>query len=220
MIAAILAPVLLVGMQDAGTRVVIPDRPGDLSDGPADVAEARRVMRGYAACLVFLKRRGVESFLEVPAGTPGWSRLAGRIADSDCLPGGGLSFAPALLRGALYEALYRADYARQRNANIAEAPQIAYLGGNPETFTDEQRMWLALQDFGDCVVRAKPAESRALVLSVAESSAEARAFTAIGPALGPCLVEGARLTFSRPILRGVIAESLYRLTAAAAGATR
>jgi hypothetical protein len=131
-----------------------------------------------------------------------------------------LRFRQSIFRGTLYESLYRADYARGRAVDIASAPQIAYVTGDPATWTQGQREWLGLQDFADCVVRAKPAEARALVMSEVETAAEGRALASIGPALGPCLVQGVETRFSRPILRGLIAESLYRLTAAVAGTTR
>jgi hypothetical protein len=220
MSVAVLVLILLADMQGTGTRVPDPNRPAQVSDAGrgGDAAEGRRAMHAYANCVVASDRRGVEAFLAVPPGTPEWSRLGSRIATSACLQGGDMRFQPSIFRGALYDALYRVDYARRRPVNVAEAPEIAYLTGTPETWTEAQRGWLGLQDFGDCVVRAKPAESRALMLSEVEAAEEGRAFTAIAPALGPCLVQGAQVRFSRPILRGLIAESLYRLTAA--GTTR
>jgi hypothetical protein len=222
MIATALVLISLANVQETGTRIRDPNRPAEVSDAGrrGEEAEGRRAMHDYANCVVRSNRRGVESYLAVPPGTPEWARLGTRIATSDCLQGGQLRFQPSIFRGSLYEALYHVDYARRRPTDISQAPPIAYLTGAPATLTEAQRGWLGLQDFSDCVVRAKPAEARALLLSEVATASEGRALAAISPALGPCLVRGAEARFSRPILRGLIAESLYRLTAAVAGITR
>jgi hypothetical protein len=173
-------------------------------------------MLSYAACIVRRRRSGVQRFLTLATGSADASRAGSRIASSDCLNNAELRFQAHIFRGALYEALLKTDYrVEEVPASFAQVPPILYASGPEERLTEKERSWLALHDFADCVVRASPAEAHALIRSDVTSDAEAAAFTRLQPALGPCLTSGSELRFSRPVLRGLVAESLYRLTAAA-----
>jgi hypothetical protein len=225
MMAAALALALIApAEQQGGTRVQTPNAPGPSADSLESGPVARRVMAAFARCILSRSRRDAEQFLGALPRSVDADRLASRIVTHECVGSGRLQFSSSLFRGALYEVLYLADFARRHPA-LADAPVVTYTSADPATLTDHQRGWLALARFGDCVVRALPAQARALVVSEVDSDSEQRAFAALMPALGGCLVQGSQLSFSRPMLRGVIAESLYRLSIAAAavpsaGATR
>jgi hypothetical protein len=200
--------------QDTGSIIPSRGRPAS-PEGGEDSAEAQRILVVFSRCVVLRNRRGVERFLALIPGSPDWSRAGARIATSDCLYNGQLRFQPPMFRGALYEALYRIDFRARPIPDLAAAPAVDYAGADTASLNETQRGWVALQSFADCVVRAAPSAARALVLSGIGASEERRAFALVTPALGPCLVAGVELRFSRPVLRGLISESLYRLTAAA-----
>lgn len=223
-LAALLLSAALFVQDAPPSRIEPRGRPARANPARSEEAEAQRVMLTYAACIVRRRRDGVVRFLAEPSGTDESRRLGDRIAIDDCLVDGELRFNASLFRGALYEALYKKDYsARPLPASFAGVPPIRYSAKDPATLTGRARSWLALNEFADCVVRATPGAVRALIASEVTSAAEAAAFRQVQPALGGCLTSGVELSFSRPVLRGLIAESLYRLTAAAsapAGAPR
>lgn len=187
------------------------DRPRSLE------AEAQRVMADYATCLAMRNRPGVLTYLATDEGSEEADRRAGRVAIDECLYDSELRFPQQLLRGALYGALYKIDYARGGlvPARFAELPPITYTSRDPATLAPAERNWVALSFFADCVVRAVPAQAQALIAADVGSPAERSAFAGVQPALGACLTDGVELTFSRPVLRGLIAQSLYRLTVSA-----
>lgn len=177
----------------------------------ANEAESQRIMRDFAQCVVQGYRSWVDRFLATAPGSPEAQRLAQRVAFNDCLLIGELRFQEPLLRGGMYEALYQRDYGRVEGPNVSTAPAINY---DVRGATRDQ---VVLRRFADCVARENPAASRALVLSPVGQPSENAAFAALGETLSVCLVPGERAAFSRPILRGIIAEALYRLSQAAAG---
>ena len=69
--------------------------------------------------------------------------------------------------------------------------------------------------FGECVVRTDPARAHVLLMTPPGSLAERAAIDALAPAFGDCVVQGGRFTATRPILRGLVAISYYRLAHAA-----
>jgi hypothetical protein len=176
--------------------------------------EARRVMSAYGLCLARRNRRAVDQFLAQHVGAPSAPGLARGLASPDCLYNADLRFASTLLRGSLFEALYRFDYERREVPNLAAAPVISYGPPDSSDLSHEERTYLGLLAFADCVVRQRSDGVRALVLSRVASREEAQALAQVSPGLSSCVEGGGEVPFSRSILRGFLAESLYRLTAA------
>jgi hypothetical protein len=184
-------------------------------EGPrSDTPEAQRMLSMFSRCAVMRNRAGVRRFLQLIPGSNNWSNAGSRVATRDCRLDPNLRFQPTIYRGALYEALYKAEYASRPLPDIAAAPAVNYADARPSSLNAPQQAWLALQSFGDCVVRAAPAAARTLVMTDVTTPPEGQAFGALMPSLGPCLPGGMELRFSRPVLRGLVSESLYRLTAA------
>jgi hypothetical protein len=76
----------------------------------------------------------------------------------------------------------------------------------------------ALVRFGECVARAAPADTHRLITAAPGSSEESAAIGVLSPRLSPCMQQGLRVTFSAPMLRGVVAEALYKLSRGPAAA--
>ncbi|HEX8215024.1 MAG TPA: hypothetical protein VF582_06080 [Allosphingosinicella sp.] len=181
-----------------------------------DEQTAQRTMNKYAGCLLRTFRKRALAYLRLPPASLESIAAARKLATGWCLREGALGFRFPLLRGGLYEALYEEQFKRAGPAGLPAVPPIDYTGGNPAPLSDETAVAIALVQFADCVARANPTASRALILSKVASDEERAAFASLTPHLGGCLVSGTQLKFSRPMLRGFVAEALYRLSAAAA----
>ena len=83
-----------------------------------------------------------------------------------------------------------------------------------ETFARRGAGYATLSQFGECVVRKAPAQSRALLATKVESAEEGRAIAALTPLLGDCVKTSTQLELSKYNLRGTIALNYYRLAKA------
>ena len=173
-------------------------------------------MNDYSACIVRGWRRATEDYLRLVPGTEQSRRATMKLAKDTCLSRGQLKFNSPLFRGGLFEALYAMDFGRSAPPGVAAAPAIAYPTVADPNPPAAAKVYPVLIAFADCVARADPAAARQLILSRVASASETTAFTSLMPRLRGCLPTGSELKFSRPMLRGYIAESLYRLSSAVA----
>lgn len=177
--------------------------------------EAEQTMAEFLRCEVKSAkgRAAALAFTREVAGSP--STYPQRLIKSSCAPRGSrMAMNPEMVRMSLFSALYARDFAggEPMVARIAADDIAKEFDGPPSEST------LALRRFGDCAVTKDVADSRALVLSKLYSDDEQRAINALRPALGQCVAEGQALRFSRTIIRGAIAEALYKMSAAPAAA--
>jgi hypothetical protein len=172
-------------------------------------------MNDYGACVVKNARRRVEAALKIFPGTKESYDAMLKLATSECIMHGTLRFKVELLRGSLFDALYDADF-KSVPVNVISAPQIDYFASAPDSSSEEVRQQVGLRQFADCIVRTNPTSTRSLVTSEVGSGTERVAFEQLMPAASQCLTKGAEVRFSRPMLRGLVAETIYRLSQAAA----
>jgi hypothetical protein len=174
-----------------------------------DQGGARAVSVAHRLATCSLRANPVAADAFVSHGTPAADSAGfGQLLDDRCLPRDGYPpLDPRLVRGALYEAMYDRDYASGGPADFtgAPAPTVPGDGVNPS-------LDAALLQFGACVVRAAPADTRGLLASRPGSGGEGTSIAALNPHLSPCMVRGLTVTFSAPILRGVLAEAIYKLS--------
>ena len=78
----------------------------------------------------------------------------------------------------------------------------------------ERSAYAALSPFGECVVRASPAQSLAVLRTRVETPEEDAALKAVFPVLGSCLEKGSALRLNKFVMRGTLALNLYRLARA------
>lgn len=174
---------------------------------------AQVTMNAYAACLVERDRGDTEEFVATEPGSEQETKVGRNISDEDCLSTGELSFRASLLRGGIYEALYRTDF-KQAADGVPARVRLQYAPRPVGELNPNERQYVALRQFADCATRANPDGVRAVLLSRVASHQEREAFTRINPSLGGCVTQGVKLTFSYPTLRGLLAETLYRLSKA------
>ncbi|HEV7658261.1 MAG TPA: hypothetical protein VGO55_00290 [Allosphingosinicella sp.] len=166
-------------------------------------------------------RRRAERFVRLIPGQPDYGAEAVAIATSRCAPlqlGGQarISFQPILFRSALFSALYQREFGRTAPSDLRSAPPLSLADefyGDTSTLPQDLRLIRAL---GDCAARADTAGVHAMLRTEAGSRDERPALDAAIPVLSSCLPAGRDLRFSRGMLRGILAEGLYKLRKAAA----
>ncbi|MBK6413188.1 hypothetical protein [Sphingopyxis sp.] len=186
----------------------------------ADNAAKQReiVMKSFADCVVdsARARRLAREFIAMDPQSEEAGKFGDKVTEPGCLPKVGqtkyasrLAFTPFLFRYELFGALYRKTYRDAPSAALKALPVRDYAkefasGTVPNTI-------LSLRQFGDCVARIAPAESHSLVMSDIYTAEENNAITAVLPNLQACMPPGQSVSFGRGILRGALAEGLYRL---------
>jgi hypothetical protein len=177
--------------------------------------DARRTTREYGVCVLKRFPKYGERLALEPVHTDEYEKLLRRMVIDDCLSLGELSFPLNVVRSAVIEALYFEEFGRSGPTEFSQVPPIDYLAGYPAELSGNARTIVALARFGDCVSRKDPVNARALAVSIPGSSDEKQRLSALGPSFNGCVVQGEKLTFSRSVIRGAVAEGLFRLSRAA-----
>jgi hypothetical protein len=194
---------------------LVPSAPVQAQEGPArGVISSQQDEYQLGLCLAQNRRSKAEAFLATFPFSARARQAAQGLKTPECLIRGEM-FNSEAVRGALYQVLYRMDFGRHPAGDLSKAPQLDYSAGIEAT--DGADVYVNLRRYGDCVVRQDPATARKLTLSGIGSAEESLAFMQLKTAMGVCLVPGHSLSFKRPMLKSVISETLYRLTAAASG---
>ena len=186
------------------------------------------VLDRFARCVVRGWRRSVVNVLEQVPGTPNErARLSGAIADwGTCLEpldreDTRLVFQPDVMRGPFAEALYEQDFAagQARGRSFADLPDPVQLLRRADPGERSYRS-AVVGIFAACVAAQHSAEVAALLATRPASREEQAAIGAITPAFGGCFPAGSEFDITVPLLRGFLAEALYRQASTAAEATR
>jgi len=145
-----------------------------------------------------------------------------------------MSFPADMLKYALADALVQSELARSAPlTDIASVAPLAHGTIDPQEFLPppgkslkpaelkelddnktKAQVAIYLSQFGECVVRADPADSHALLMANPDTAAESAAFGRLGSALGNCLDRGRQLALNKTVLRGTLALNYYRLVKA------
>ena len=155
-----------------------------------------------------------------------WEKLAGISGAQLRLPGN-------LLRYILADALARRELSAPPVSTFAASPPLprAALTDEPfrpkagkkasgrelEEFADARRQALVdanMAAFGECVARAAPQDSHALLMTKVGSPEESTGFRVLSRAFGGCIPAGQTLSSVDLEVRGPIALSYYRLAKA------
>lgn len=216
-VAALLAAPAVAQRMESETGSHIPQaksasipQPGTMSDQ----TRARATAVEFGECVVGRFRAKATAAVKPFPNSPEEARALRGVAEPECLNGGRLKMAGPVMRGAIYIALYRHAFGNAAPAMIAQAPDFSEGAGQPSGTAAEQAV--ALRQFGDCVARRDPANTRAVVLAPVGSAAENAGYAALAPQFNACVPQGANLTFTKALLGGLFAEILYREAASAA----
>ena len=192
------------------------------ADYHASTAEAERMMADFSTCVVSNRRlrTQAERFLRLIPGSQAFRDAALRIATPECMPRSflrtQLRFDDKVFRDSLYSALYQREFGHSPPPDVRQAPALSLAS----EFDGEAAAIPAALSFertvGDCVTRADPTSVHHLLTTRISSGAEREALNQVVPQLAGCLRAGQRVAFSRSVLRGLLAEALYKLRQSAA----
>lgn len=200
--------------QETGT--LIPKHAAQVDARGKDAA--RIVMEAFSSCLVSRAYGRAAKIIDMAVDTPEYGKQLRALFDTmgdECLSGGDLSFNNALLRGTLFQAFYARDFKPTSPTSFDAALQVGYWKRYAEPYSAEAQSSIALENFGECVVRAKGANVQVLVRARAGSPLEDGTFAQLVPTFAPCIAQGSEIRFSKAFLKGVLAEALYRMSVAA-----
>lgn len=200
----------------AATQVEIPTgsrvgRPAPASppDNTAlsDEDRALRTTFEYARCLV---QRDEKIFREMLSLKPMQltKRQQKALMQPACLSYGEhqLKMPTQILRGAIFRTFYLKDWAQNPATAFAE-PVNYFEFVNRE---DQPAVATAMMlDFASCVLRTDQANARAFVSGIPGGPQFENALRELIPQLGPCMVEGLEVQFSKSNLAAYLSEALY-----------
>jgi hypothetical protein len=174
-------------------------------------------MDDFARCMVSSRsrREQIERFLRTPPQGDEAGEIGRALATPGCVPRffgrTQIRFKAELFRASLYTALYQREFGRLGSPEV-----FAVLPLNVDAEFDAPpaaipTTVLFTRMLGDCVARADAAAVHALLLTRIDSKEEQPALDRVVPRLADCLPAGRQLKFSRTMLRGYLAEALYKL---------
>ena len=185
-----------------------------------DPIDAQRTMATFSRCVVENRNRRALAlrFVRLLPTDPRYGELGRDISTGTCVPRNAagrmaLRFQPDLFRLALFEALYREDFGRSPPPDVQALPPLllsSEFDGRPEDVPESIRF---MRLFGDCAARRDSAGIHALLRTRIGTEEERAGIEALGPAMANCLPAQERLRFSRGVLRGALAEGLYKCSA-------
>jgi hypothetical protein len=159
-------------------------------------------------------------FLRIVPNGPAFQIAGRRLARDNCLPPvpgavTRLRFRANLFRAALYSALYRRDFGAGVPPDLGSVPPLLLSSEFDGPAADIPPATRILRALGDCAARGDARSVHALLVTEIGSREEQPAMTAALPAVQRCLPENQELRFGRGMLRGILAEALYKLRSAA-----
>lgn len=178
---------------------------------------ARLTLKQYGACVLDRYKGRAARLMQIAVDSDEYRRLSRAVIEGDgdeCLSGGELSFGVPLFHGALFEAAYLRDFRFDAPDTVPADVDSGYQALYMSPYSSAARNAISLEQFGECVVRADTKGARALLLSDPSRPSEQQAFAQLAPSFGGCVVKGETIELSKVVVRGAVAEGLYRLSTA------
>jgi hypothetical protein len=201
--------------QESGT--LITNRSAEIDGRGPDAA--RRTMEVFMACLVSRYTGRAVALAGLPIDSPQYQRTVRNMYDSagdECLAGAGrLSFSENLFRGGLFQALYEREFRGGGPTDFSAVASTGYRQLYPDKLSGPARTALALEQFGECVSRADAAGVQAFLRQHPGSAGEDQAIAALRPNFAACIPQDQTIRFSPSVLKGALAEGIYRLSVVA-----
>lgn len=180
---------------------------------PASVsaaAPAASELEKFSACAV--RNYDGAELLATQPGSPEEADVLAEFRQRSCAVPAAQS---SVLRGAVAEALFKADFSAIGSRPRRDLIEVFTLEAEDVDAMDAgSRRRLELLGFGTCVAAADPTKSVALLHARSGTAEEARIVSELQPHFAPCLGEGDTLALVKGDLRGALAEGAYRLAIA------
>ncbi|WP_299421447.1 hypothetical protein [Sphingomonas bacterium] len=172
----------------------------------SETDQSREMLNQYGYCIMMQHLGGVQRALALPD-DGAIDRALSKLQTDDCLFAGQLRMSPALLRGAIYRAMYLREFGYLSQATRAT---VVPANGQPGEELDSAPS----TTFGGCVAKLSPDATRDLVTADAATPFEDKALAALRPALADCLPPKQQVRLTRWGLQATLAEALYKRTLA------
>lgn len=174
---------------------------------------ARATLRQFGACAVRRNPAAVRAWLATRLEDPNYAKHGLRIASPDCLSEGMLKIPRANMRGAVFEALYNQEFGKRTLVLSPELRTGAVDLLGPAT-TSSTKTLIALEQFGECVAKARADDVRALLQTVPGANAESDILARLSPVFSACVPKDEKFSFSKTVVRGALAEGIFWLSVA------
>lgn len=202
----------------APTGSLIPRRVAEVY-GETKLA-ARLSLRQFGVCVVKRRMKGALSLIDMPVDSAQYRKAISDIVSDECLASGELTFPYDLLRGQIFETLYLDQLDRFRKPDFTGVPSFNYAKAYSRPLTETAQNIIGLGVVGDCVARTVPMEAHNFLRSFPGTKLEDQALAAVVKQLPGCLPPRQTFRFSRSIIRGAVAEAIYRLSSQQVGVGR
>ena len=174
-----------------------------------DPKSAAAAANTFAQCVARREGKWMEQALDLPFLSDEQTKaIAKRMTEFDPCLGPSrdfdvLNLSPLALPGGAAEWFDRTKY---------KSVDLAPLNGMTDEVADKSAFAprTDLEDMGLCIVRRSPEHARALITTAPASDSELKAFRAMVPDIGPCVIEGTKLKLNVTNLRAVVAYALFR----------
>jgi hypothetical protein len=179
----------------------------------SDVARSDAVLRRTADCVAKRAPTRIESLLRTAPGSPTESTILSSFQSrlDWCIPGeDSIGFPWTLLRGALVEALYKAQFPELLPAAPAAPPEALAAWAAPNLTSGGKVELEYFHGVARCVVARNPQLVGKLIATTPMAADEVAALRPIRALLPGCIESGISFTASRESLRGLLAEALLR----------
>jgi len=176
--------------------------------------EAERTMAQFSKCLLRKpwRKTAAMNYLALPNGDPEQGKRGLALTSSGCVPSGTsqMRFQSRMFRNSIFSALYAKYFRKEEPKNLVTKPPLDFKLEFNEVRAPVSKLELAVRNFGDCVSRRNADEVHSLLLTPIHSNKEKESISAIMPDLSACLTDGVQLKFSRTVIRGILAEAMYK----------
>lgn len=185
-------------------------------DRELSAKRAESAMYNYSKCLIRNKKREklVDDYLLIPDGHPDQDNVNQKLIVPGCaINGSRMSFEGSLFRRSLFTALYVKYYRNTKPTDINVDYEVDYTAETSPKYGTITGAQLVLRKISDCTVRNNPIAVHNFIVAKLHSKSEKLALPNVVTALSNCLPNETELKFSRTILKGQLAEALYKLRA-------
>jgi hypothetical protein len=176
--------------------------------------DSTRVMFRMGYCAVRDDPAHARMLFATPPGSKEEARILHSLAAERCqVVGLGLPYLEVdrqLLRGVIAEAVLDDSRKMKGTVDPAAAPFGSLSAEAIASLDAKGRASLAGLDFAQCIVATSREGVKALLNTSPTWDEQDKAIEQLQPYLGPCLPQGAEVSFSKLVLRGLLAEAAYR----------
>ena len=219
-LASALVALALPGLASAQYGMPTPPPPQSLPNqgqsAPADAAPAAPAtpseLMAAATCVIGRNAAAGDALLATAPFSAGERQQALRLINEmqRCQHRPPIASSAPLIRGAFAEAVVEARFPAPQAAQNPELGVSPLLRVDQATALATASSLTPAYDLAACTARQHPELVRALLATEPASDAAGAAFTTLNPAFHGCVTPGSRINVDPRMLRGFLAESLYR----------